>query len=325
MNVSKFLGKFKGKRILIIGDIMLDKYIWGKVERISPEAPVQVLDMKKETKMLGACGNVGNNILKLGGIPIIVSVIGKDVAGEEILNLLKSLNLKTDGIFVDSSRPTTVKSRIVVEKPHQQLMRIDYEKRTPISLQLEKKLYDYILSFKDKCDAILFEDYDKGVLSGRFISKVIKSFPDTIITADPKIKNFFEYKGITLFKPNKKEVEITMGEELERKEKLKKVVVKLNKKLNCKMVLITLGEEGMILLEENKKVTFIPPNIREVYDTTGAGDTVIAVTTLSLTAGATGLEASILANIAASIEITKFGAKAVELEELRNEIKRVGC
>lgn len=304
---------------------MLDKYLWGKVERISPEAPVQILDMEKETKTLGACGNVGNNILKLGATPIIVSVIGKDLAGEEVLGLLKNLNLSTDGIFIDPTRPTTVKTRIVVEKPHQQLMRIDYEKKDPISPQLEEKLFDYILSFKNKCDAILFEDYDKGVLSGKFISQVINSFSGTIITADPKVRNFFEYKGITLFKPNKKEVEMAMREKIEDKEELKKIIIKLNKKLNCKIVLITLGEDGMAILERNKKVTFIPPNIREVYDTTGAGDTVIAVATLSLTAGATGVEASMLANIAASIEVTKFGAKPVEMEELEKEIKRVGC
>jgi rfaE bifunctional protein kinase chain/domain len=320
MGLKDIVKQFEGKKILIIGDIMLDKYIWGNVERISPEAPVPVIEITRESQNLGAAGNVANTVHYLHGIPLLVGVIGEDREGEKIKEILKEKGLNIEGIFVDPSRPTTTKTRLVVENPRQQLARIDREKKELISEEIGKKIYDFVFSLKDEYDVLLFQDYDKGVLSGSLITRIISLFKDKIITADPKFNNFFEYKKVTLFKPNKKEVELAMGVKL-NSPNIKSIARSLRKKIDCKALLITLGEKGMLLCEEGKEEIFIPANVREVYDTTGAGDIVITVGTMALSAGAQAKDAGILANIAAGIEVSKFGAVPITYEELLETIE----
>ena len=319
--MTKIVHQFKGKKIMVIGDIMLDRYIWGNVDRISPEAPVPIIEVTRESKNLGAAANVANNILALQGVPILVGVIGEDEAGNNLISTMKERQMDTAGIFIDPSRPTTTKTRLVVERPHQQIARIDNEKKAPITDEIRSKIYEFVYSIGSKVDAILFEDYDKGVLSGELIKKIISAFKDKIITADPKFSNFFEYEKITLFKPNRKEVERAMGVKLDL-QNTKSVVHKLRERLDCKHILLTLGEQGMLISDSDSE-SIIPTKAREIYDTTGAGDTVIAVVTIALATGTIAKDAAIIGNIAAGIEVSKFGTIPVTYNELLTAVEQV--
>ncbi len=319
MNLEKIVQQFTNKRILVIGDIMLDRYLWGNVNRISPEAPVPIMEVTRESRSLGGAANVMQNIYSLKGIPLLVGIVGADAQGNKLKEILENEGMDTSGIFVDSTRPTTTKTRLIVEKPHQQLIRIDREVKTPISSHLQDKILKFVKSKGEKFDAILFEDYDKGMLSNWLISRITNTFKDKIITADPKFDNFFEYENVTLFKPNKKEIERAMGVKLNIKN-VNSVIRKLRKKLNCKFILLTLGEEGMIL-SLSRKEHIIPTQTREVYDATGAGDTVIATATMALSAGASSKEAATIANLAAGIEVKKIGAVPVTYDELLSAVK----
>ena len=319
MKLEKIIQQFTNKKILVIGDIMLDEYIWGNVERISPEAPVPIMEVTRESQTLGASANVVHNIYCLKGIPLLVGVVGADAQGEKLKEILETKRMDTSGIFVDSTRRTTTKTRLVVERPHQQLVRVDREEKIAISSSLQNKILEFVRSQGKKFDAILFEDYDKGTLSGWLISRIIHSFRDKIITADPKIDNFFEYKNLTLFKPNRKEVERAMGVKLTPKN-VKSVARNLREKLKCKSLLLTLGDEGMVLSLAGKK-HIIPTRAREVYDVAGAGDTVIAIATIALACGASPKESATLANMAAGIEVRKIGAVPVTYDELLSAVK----
>lgn len=318
MKLEEIIQRFTNKRILVIGDIVLDRYLWGNVDRISPEAPVPVMEVTRESRDLGGAANVVQNIYYLKGIPCLVGVVGADAQGEKLKEILEAEGMDTSGIFVDSTRPTTTKTRLVVERPHQQLVRIDKETTEPISSLLRNKILDFVKSRGDKFDAILFEDYDKGVLSGWLINCITHTFKDKIITADPKFDNFFEYESVTLFKPNRREVERAMGVKLTPKN-VKSITRKLREKLKCKYLLLTLGEKGMVLSAKREHI--IPTQAREVYDATGAGDAVIAAVTLALAADASPKQAATIANLVAGIEVRKFGAIPISYEELLSAVK----
>ena len=314
MKLENIISKFKGKKVLVIGDLMLDKYVWGNVDRISPEAPVPVIEVTRESQNPGGAANVGYNIHCLKGNPLLVGVVGNDAEGKELREILKKKGMDTSGIFIDSSSSTTVKTRLVVEAPHQQIARIDRERKHPISQKLSERIFDFVKSVQSEFNTVLFEDYDKGMLDNGIIKRIISVFSDKIITADPKFDHFFEYENVTLFKPNRKEVERILGVKF-NPQNIKSIGHKIMKKLNCKSVLLTLGKDGMMLFE-SKGETKIPTKAIEVYDETSAGDAAIAGATMALSAGASLKESAYIANFAAGIEVGKFGAVPVTYDEL---------
>lgn len=319
MQLTKIIPRFQGKKVIVIGDLMLDEYIWGKVDRISPEAPVPVMDVTRESYNPGGAANVAYNIHCLKGIPKLVGVVGDDPAGNKLLEILKEKRIDTQGIFKDPSRPTTTKTRLVVETQHQQMVRIDREKRHPISKELQTNVFDFVHSIAQRSDALLFEDYDKGMLDTELIKQIISSLGNKIITADPKFDNFFDYENVTLFKPNRKEVERATGVKI-NSQNIKSTGKEVREKLKCQGVLLTLGNKGMILFE-GKGECEIPTKVREVYDETAAGDAAIAGATMALAAGASLEEAAYIANFTAGIEVGKFGAVPVTYEELLDMIE----
>lgn len=309
---------FRSKRIVVIGDIMLDRYVFGSVDRISPEAPVPVISTFRNEYRLGGASNVANIIKHLGATPILFGVVGDDDNGRILLNLLAENQISClSGNFIDRCRKTTVKTRIVSNNYAQQLMRIDEETCKPISKKVENKIFGMLKHMTD-VDAVLFADYDKGVLSKSFIHKIIRAFKGKIIVADPKYNNFFTYKNVTIFKPNINELMAVTNKNL-TKENCDKVCLSIKRKLNCKGVMLTVGKDGMILYDDKKRL--ISAKEFEVFDEVGAGDTVSAVMTLALTSGASFFEAGKIANIAAGIEVGKFGTSPITTEELLANIQ----
>lgn len=306
------LNNFKGKRILVIGDMMLDKYIFGNVERISPEAPVQVVEVEKENYLPGGAANVANNIAALQGNAFMAGIIGKDREADILLNELKKRNITTQGIFIDSNKPTIQKVRILGQK--QQLLRIDYEKREYLNKEIENKILNFIKEKISNIDAVIISDYAKGVITQNLIDQIKDIAKDKIIIVDPKPKHKDFYKGVSLVTPNIKE-----AKEMTNKEDINEVGKELINKLNTE-ILITRGEKGMSLFEKHE-ITHIPTKAKEVYDVSGAGDTVVATLTLALAAGATLKQAAILANHAAGITVGKLGTSTVSIEEIKQSLE----
>ena len=301
------LNSFKGKNILVIGDIMLDKYIWGKVERISPEAPVQIVNVEKEDYLPGGAANVANNISALNGNAFMVGIVGKDNEANILLEELKKRNINTNGIFTDNSKPTTQKVRILGQK--QQLLRMDYEKRDYLNKEMENNILNFIKEKISKIDAIIISDYAKGVITKNLIDQIKSIANSKIIVVDPKPKHKDFYKDVSLVTPNLKETK----EMVEKEEDLVK-------ELNT-TILITKGEKGMSLYEKDGNITNIPTKAKEVYDVSGAGDTVVATLVLALSSNATPKQASILANHAAGITVGKVGTSTVSIREIKNSLE----
>lgn len=308
----KILNNFKGKGILIIGDMMLDKYIFGNVERISPEAPVQVVEVEKENYLPGGAANVANNIAALQGNAFMTGIVGKDSEADILLNELKKRNINTQGIFTDSNKPTIQKVRVLGQK--QQLLRIDYEKREYLNKEIENKILNFIKEKISNIDAVIISDYAKGVITQNLIEQIKDIAKDNIIIVDPKPKHKDFYKGVSLVTPNIKE-----AKEMTNKEDINEIGKELINELNTE-ILITRGEKGMSLFEKHE-ITHIPTKAKEVYDVSGAGDTVVATLTLALTAGATLKQAAILANHAAGITVGKLGTSTVSIEEIKQSLE----
>jgi len=316
----KIVKNFKGKKIKIIGDVILDEYIFGEVERISPEAPVPVVLVKEKRYNLGGAANVAWNIKALGAEPELFGIIGNDEGATVIEELLMKKKIRKDGLVKVDSRPTTRKTRVIGQ--HQQIVRIDEEITEPLKKRERKLLMKRILE-NDNFSAIIFEDYEKGTISRELVKNIVDKNKKKIITCDPKKHNFNFYKDITVLKPNRKELEFVSKKELREKKEMTKEIIKLSKNLNIPIILLTLGEEGMILKDKN--VIYEIPSLNvEVYDVTGAGDTVISSFTLSLISGATPFEAAVISTIAAGIEVTKLGASAVFPDELIEAIEKRG-
>lgn len=316
--MEKILNRFRGKKILIIGDIMLDIYVRGVVERISPEAPVPIFALKEESSSLGGAGNVANNVKSLGGIPLLAGIIGNDVEGSTVLNIFKENKIKTDGIIIDNSRPTISKTRIIAH--NQQILRIDKEEDAYIDKDSEKILLSRVFDLMEDADGIIFEDYDKGTITPNVIKEVITKAKDKVITADPKFRHFFQYKNISLFKPNLKEVTASLGKTFIQRKHIVQSGKSLRKKLNSP-VLITMGSEGMMLFDDGFH-EIIPAYSKEVFDVTGAGDTVIATATLALVSGASLVQSAKIASISAGIEVGKFGASTVTISEIKKALSK---
>ncbi|NWG28352.1 MAG: D-glycero-beta-D-manno-heptose-7-phosphate kinase [Ignavibacteriaceae bacterium] len=307
---------FDGKRIAVVGDMMLDGYFWGDVKRISPEAPVPVLEVEDEFFRFGGAANVALNIFTLGGIPIPVGVIGKDNYGSIFSSLLNERKINSEGIIIDEERPTTTKTRVIANSQH--VVRIDKESKAYINEKIEQKLLSYIQNEIAGLDGIILQDYNKGILTPSLISKIIAlaNSKNILITVDPKFDNFFEYKNVTVFKPNRKETETVLGIRIKDDKDISSAGRNLLQKLNSEYVLLTLGEGGIAVFEKGDKERRMPTKARKVADVSGAGDTVIATLTIGLAAGANIYEACFLANYAAGVVCGEVGIVPIEKELL---------
>lgn len=323
MNYEAILKEFNGKRILVIGDVMLDAYILGKVTRVSPEAPVPVVALDKKENRIGGAGNVALNLKNLGASPIIASVVGSDSEGQILEDLFQKRGISTAGLLRSEFRKTTVKTRVISSK--QQLLRIDSEDTHPLSADHEQELFRKILALVEHgLDAIILEDYDKGVLSENNIQRIIleankRKIP---VSADPKKENFHHYHGLSLFKPNLKELKeglnIDFSFENERND-FENAVQKLRTVVPHEVSLITLSEHGVYICNGSEKA-HIEAHKREIADVSGAGDTVIAVATLCLLANAPIEVIAKIANIAGGMVCEKPGVVSISFEELKNEV-----
>ncbi len=314
--LNELKDKLNGKRIAVIGDMMLDGYYWGDVKRISPEAPVPVLEVEEEFFRFGGAANVALNIQKLGGIPLPVGVIGNDSYGTIFFSLLKENNIDAEAIITDDNRRTTTKTRVIANNQH--IVRIDKENRTPVNKKIEEKLLLQIAKIIDSLDGIILQDYNKGVLTHSLINQIISiaNSKNMLITVDPKFDNFFEYKNVTVFKPNRKETEAVLGMKILSDEDISFAGERLLLELNSKYVLMTLGENGIAVFEQDGSEKRMPTKARKVADVSGAGDTVISTLTIALAAGADIYEASLLANYAAGIVCGEVGIVPVNRDKL---------
>jgi len=314
------LKKFSSTGILVIGDLMVDQYIWGKVKRISPEAPVPVVEVDNEELQLGGAANVANNIISLGGKVFIAGTIGQDELGKLLINKFKEKGFNTDGIIIDGKRPTTVKTRVIAHS--QQVVRFDREVKSDISRSTMSLIIDYVKSCLPHIKGIIISDYSKGLITKSLIKKIREvAGPKKFIAVDPKVGHFDYYKGVSLITPNINEASFGAGIEIVDEKTLIAAGRVLLKKLQCSAVMITRGDEGMSLFEKNGRITHIPTCAREVYDVTGAGDTVIATLTLSHAAGATLTDAAITANHAAGIVVGEVGTSVATRQGILNSMK----
>lgn len=316
--VLEIIAGFPRAGVLVIGDVMVDHFIWGDVSRVSPEAPVPVVDVQKDNILLGGCTNVLNNIHSMGGRAYVSGVVGADAIGKQLLAELNDRQIDTKGIVVKNDRPTTLKTRIVAHG--QQMVRFDKEDRKPISPMSIQKILDYARSRIDQIGAIVISDYNKGVVSKELIQgiKKIVNRSGIFVCLDPKQSNFSVYKGVHIITPNHYEVQRAVGMELTGANNIEKLSKIILKKHSFPALLVTRGEEGVSLFENGRKIvhTHFPAQAREVYDVTGAGDTVIGVLALCLAAKANLREATCLANMAAGIVVEKVGTATVSRQEL---------
>lgn len=318
MKIDTLLRLFRNKHILVIGDIILDRYIWGKVNRISPEAPVPIVEVTDDSFLLGGAANVANNIVSLGGSATVAGVIGKDRAGEVVTDLLRERKIEL-ALFEDS-RPTTIKTRVIAH--NQQVVRFDKEDKSTISGKVLKRILGYLRTSLRNFDAVILSDYKKGVISGALVSELLRITRPykKFIAVDPKVGHFHLYKGVSIITPNLSEASHGSGIEISDENSLIRAGKTLLRKLSCKAVLITRGEEGMSLFA-NDRITHIPTVARHVYDVTGAGDTVIATFTLAHAAGATLEESALIANHAAGIVVGEVGTASVTPDRLKESLK----
>ena len=314
--LKELIKNFKDAKVLVVGDLILDEFMWGEVSRISPEAPVPVVWVKNESFMPGGASNVANNIRSLGAGVYLVGVIGDDDRGAILKGELAQKGINTDGVFVDVSRPTTLKTRVVAH--HQQVVRIDKEKIDHIGGNMISKIIAYIENIMKDIDAVIIEDYGKGVITPSLLSKIVPAAKASrkIIAVDPKEEHFKYYRGISVITPNNHEAAKAVGFEIKDEATLKKAGQVLLDKIKCKIALITLGENGMAVFQKGKPMTHIPTVAQEVFDVSGAGDTVIASYTLSLASGLDPIQSAYIANYAAGIVVGKVGIAVVTPEEL---------
>lgn len=324
MRFNGIVNSFKSKKILIIGDLILDRYIFGKVSRISPEAPVPVVDVINESFLLGGAANVANNIIALGGAVSVAGIIGRDNAGIRVRELLEQNGAGTEGVIEDK-RPTTVKTRVVAH--NQQVVRFDREDRKKLEGKNLALLLQYIKKAMAVHDAVIVSDYKKGTVTATLVKALVKyAKPDnTFIAVDPKVGHFHFYKNVSLITPNLMEASQGSGVEIRDEKSLMKAGKALMNRLSCKALLITRGEDGMSLFEQKKakeiQATHIPTVAQKVYDVTGAGDTVIATFTLAYAAGASLEESAFIANHAAGIVVGEVGNAVASPESLLKALK----
>ncbi|HTL48241.1 MAG TPA: D-glycero-beta-D-manno-heptose-7-phosphate kinase [Verrucomicrobiae bacterium] len=318
------LKTFAKSRVLVVGDFILDQFVWGSVNRISPEAPVPVVNVIRESYMPGGALNVANNVRTLGGTVYPCGVVGRDLEGRMLLKTMRREGIETGGVVYDSSRRTSLKTRVIAHS--QQVVRFDREKADDIS---EKDLTQILAFIKKKIpatDVVIIEDYGKGVIQPKLLKQVVafaRKHKKPVLV-DPKEKNFPYYKGVTCITPNRKEAYGALENGRAHHDlPLKEAARRLRAKLNSEAVLITLGEDGMALYERNGSFAHIPTTAQEVFDVSGAGDTVISVFALAMAAGAPMKEAAIISNIAAGLVVAKLGTATVTPEEIQKSIEQM--
>jgi rfaE bifunctional protein kinase chain/domain len=314
-NLEHLFQSFEKKRVAVIGDVMLDKYIFGKVERISPEAPVPVIDVSSQSYRLGGAANVATNLRSLGATALLFGVIGDDDDGAILAAQLNHEHLSADFLITEHTRPTTAKTRVIAQNHH--IVRIDSETRKPISSATERTMLALLSEHLHTLDAIIFEDYNKGVLTAPLIKKIITLAKkhDIPIAVDPKKDNFFEYKHATVFKPNLKEISDAFGRKFSNNDSDATLACEmLQKKIKSKNIVLTRSEKGMTVF--NGKAEHIPSMALEVADVSGAGDTVIATLTVALSGGLDIVTAAKVANLAAGVVCAEVGAVAVDKQKL---------
>ena len=323
--LTSFIPKFEKQRIIVLGDLMVDRFVWGKVSRISPEAPVPVVEVTRENNAFGGAGNVANNITSLGARAFLLGVVGSDLEAEQLKDGLRDRKIDVEGIITDASRPTTIKTRIIAQ--HQQVVRVDKEVKGSFPESIQRDIIARFEKAAETADAVIISDYGKGVINGPLLKRAIalanrRNIP---VTVDPKIEHFMDYKKVTCITPNLSEAIAGMRyRDVSEDKDIYELGEKILKKLASKSVLITRGEKGMTLFEPGGKIKHIPTRAKEVYDVTGAGDTVISVFTLALACGAALSEAAEISNFAAGIVVGKLGTATVTQEELRAAVKGFG-
>ncbi|MCD4813854.1 D-glycero-beta-D-manno-heptose-7-phosphate kinase [bacterium] len=320
-HLKRLVNKFSNKKILVVGDVMLDEYIWGSVSRISPEAPIPVVHVNKESALPGGAANVAKNITALGGKVILAGVVGRDATGHRIKALLKKEGVNTDLILEDRSRPTITKTRVIAHS--QQVVRIDRESAGNLRPAIITEILTKIAKLMKQVDGVIISDYNKGLLTESLSQGVISLARqyNKVITGDPKPQNIFKFRGVTLISPNQSEASIAAAMPITNRASLLKAGKKMLESLQCEAVLITRGEEGMSLFEAKSGTSHIHTVAQEVYDVSGAGDTVISALTLALASGGSFKEAAVAANCAAGITVGEVGVATTTQAELK---KRIG-
>lgn len=326
MTLEALFEEFRNKKIIVLGDVMIDAYLSGSVDRVSPEAPVPIVNFSQHEERLGGAANVALNLISLGADVTMSTVIGEDKEAKTMLSLMESKSISTKGVIQSQSRQTTVKTRVIGN--HQQLLRVDQEQTNNISESEEKALLSDLESLlQSGCDALIFQDYNKGVLTEHLIQKVIKLTEkyNVFTTVDPKLKNFLAYKGVTLFKPNLKELSEGVQIKIDfanQKDQFEKAIDTLKSILNPDLVFVTLSEHG-VFIESHEEKHYIKAHKRTISDVSGAGDTVISVATLCLTAGVSARTLAEMANLAGGIVCEHRGVVAIDAKELFDEARKL--
>lgn len=323
MHVDQLFDAFKTKRIAVLGDVMVDAYMRGTVNRISPEAPVPIVNLAKTEDRLGGAANVALNLVSLGAQAVICSVIGADEYGDKLVHLLEDQGISTDGIWKSTTRKTTVKTRIIGN--NQQLIRIDSEQTNLISEEEENQVLHQLKKLIESgLDALIFEDYNKGLLTPRLIKEVIQLCKENnvLTTVDPKKDHFLNYVGVTLFKPNLKELRDGLQKDIsfENKQEFEGAVTELQARLNNAISFVTLSEHGVYIASSQEK-HHVPAHLRNIADVSGAGDTVISVATLCLVCGLSLRQIAAIANLAGGLVCEESGVVSIQKELLKKEIK----
>ncbi|MFH1834738.1 MAG: D-glycero-beta-D-manno-heptose-7-phosphate kinase [Methanobacteriota archaeon] len=320
MSLNEIIESFNGKKILVLGDLMVDEFLWGDVFRISPEAPVPIVSVSEKTRVPGGAGNVACNLSALGACVHVIGIVGKDSDGLELINLFSKKGIDTTGIITDESRLTTLKTRIIAKSQH--VVRVDTEETELVSTTIIESLLARIKEVLGEMDAVAISDYGKGVVCPKLLDHLISQAKKNKIpiVVDPKIDHFPSYRGVTVITPNEAEAAQALGVRIKTDSDLKTTGLKLLSDLKCDSVLITRGSKGMMLFEKTGDITKIPAHSREVFDVTGAGDTVTSTLAIALASDASIIDASRIANYAAAVVVGKSGTATVSTQEILNEI-----
>ena len=318
--LKRLVDRFAGKRILVVGDLMLDEYIWGQVSRISPEAPIPVVHVRRENAMPGGAANVANNLRALGGGVVLAGIVGDDPTADRLISLLHRERVKTPLVLRDASRPTVTKTRVIAH--NQQVVRIDREEIRPIKPKVRETLLEGLRAWIPRVDGVIISDYHKGLLDEALVQTVITEANrrGKIVAGDPKPENIPLFRGVTVISPNQHEAEQAAHVRIRNRLDLHAAGKRIMNSLFSEAVLITRGEEGMSLFERDGHVSHIPTVAQEVYDVSGAGDTVISTLTLGLVAGGSFREAAVAANCAAGLTVGEVGVATTTPVELKRRI-----
>ncbi|MFN4972950.1 MAG: bifunctional heptose 7-phosphate kinase/heptose 1-phosphate adenyltransferase [Bacteroidota bacterium] len=318
------IDKFTGLRVLVVGDIMIDSYYFGKVDRISPEAPVPVVAVSKKENRLGGAANVALNLVALGALPTVCSVIGKDKDGDDLIDLLKENKVGINGVVRSATRITTVKTRVIAQ--NHQMLRIDSEQTQPVTATESYELVDRFTKLLQDCDVVLFEDYDKGVLTDENIKQITQMahHRGIAVVVDPKKRNFSSYTGVDLFKPNLKELKEGAGIDVNEddREAFEQSLQKLMQKMQLKNLMVTMSEKG-VLITNGKDFHYVSAHFRKIADVSGAGDTVISVAALCMALGTPLKQLAELSNLAGGLVCEEVGVVPVQKSLMIAEAERL--